>query len=430
MKYIKIFICLLFVLTYSNHLQGQEHEQLSLDNIFQKQKQDSIKLAVQNFYRYNFSSFDSLKRSGEVVYLAPVFVEEKVIVQDFLEVKTKNSDVKKVVLSSFEVAKRKRKQEISYFLIPDNFEMQYNKKPTTNYVIPFDVLSPIKTSKSYWVKKNVVGLDFNQGAFSNWNAGGYNSISGIVKGDFFRKYEKGRIVWTSDLKLRYGVNKQENQELRKTDDVFALNSTFGYRTSIKSNWYHSAKLTLNTQMANGYSYPNTTNPISSIFAPAYLFVGVGAEYKPPKREFSVYVSPATLKSTFVLNDSLANIGAFGLPGATFDANGTLIRDGKKSKSEFGFLVTNHYKKTLVKNVVLDHKLSVYTDYLHRFGNIDIDWQLQLEMTVNNFIKATVGTHLIYDDDIKAKREIGGQQVVTGPRLQFKQLLGIGLTYTF
>nr|WP_297307399.1 DUF3078 domain-containing protein [uncultured Flavobacterium sp.] len=430
MKYLKIFFCFFFFLFNSIGLQAQDQLEINFDKFREQQKQDSIKLAIQNFYRYNFSSFDSLKTSNEVVYLAPVFVEEKVIVQDFLEVKTKNSDVKKVVLSSFEVAKRKRKQEISYFLIPDDFEMQYNRKPVSNYEIPFDALSSVKTSQSYWVKKNVIGLDFNQGAFSNWNAGGYNSISGIVKGDFSRKYEKGRIVWTSDLKLRYGLNKQENQEVRKTDDVFALNSTFGYRTSVKSNWYHSAKLTLNTQMANGYSYPNTTNPISSIFAPAYLFVGIGAEYKPPKREFSVYISPATLKSTFVLNDSLANVGAFGLPGGAFDLDGNLIRAGKKSKSELGFLVTNHYKKTIAKNVVLDHKLSVYTDYLHRFGNIDIDWQLQLEMTVNNFIKATIGTHLIYDDDIKAKREVAGEQVVIGPRIQFKQLLGIGLTYTF
>ena len=392
---------------------------------------DSIsEIAIQDFYRYNFSSFDSIKRVGDVVYLAPVFVEEKIIVQESSEVKTKNPDVKKVVLSSFEVAKRRRKTEISYFLIPDDFEMQYNRKPKSEYIIPFDGLTEVKTSQSYWTKKNIVGLDFNQGAFSNWNAGGYNSISGIVKGDFFRKYEKGRIIWNSDLKVRYGLNKQDNQEVRKTDDVFALNSTFGYRTSVKSSWYHSAKLTLNTQMANGYSYPNTKNPISSIFAPAYLFVGIGAEYKPQNKDFSVYISPATLKSTFVLNDSLANVGAFGLPGGRFDENGTLLRAGKKSRSEFGFLITNQYKKTIAKNVILDHKISIYTDYLNRFGNVDIDWQLQLEMTVNNFIKATVGTHLIYDDDIKAKKEVDGVQVITGPRLQFKQLLGVGLTYTF
>lgn len=429
MHFKKIFL-ILFLIVNANNVNSQIISDSIIQNQKKLEKKDSLEHAIIDFYRHHFSSFDSLKNVDNVVYLAPVFVEEKILVQDFVEVKSKNSEFKKVILSSFEVSKRKRNREISYFLIPNDYEMQYNRKPVATFNIPFDKLTEVKTSSSYWTKKNSIGLDFNQGAFSNWNAGGYNSISGIVKGDFFRKYEKGRILWSSDLKVRYGLNKQDNQEVRKTDDVFALNSTFGYRTSSKSNWYHSAKLTLNTQMANGYSYPNTSNPISSIFAPAYLFVGIGAEYKPQKKDFSIYISPATLKSTFVLNDSLANVGAFGLPGARYNSNGDLLKAGKKSRSEFGFLITNQYKKTIAKNVVLDHKISVYTDYLNRFGNVDVDWQLQLEMTVNNFIKATIGTHLIYDDDIKAKKEIDGVQVITGPRLQFKQLLGIGLTYTF
>lgn len=385
---------------------------------------------IEDFYRYNFSSFDSLKKVDGTIYLAPVFVEEKIIVQDSIEVKSKNTNFRKVILSSFEVSKRKRNNEISYILISDDIEMLYNRKPQTFYKIPFEALSPVKTLKTYWTKKNVVGLDLNQSSFSNWNAGGYNSISGIVKGDFYRKFEKGRFLWNSDLKLRYGLNKQDNQEVRKTDDVFSLNSTFGYRTTAKSNWYHTAKFTLNTQMANGYSYPDVENPISRIFAPAYLFVGIGAEYVPPKKNFNLYLSPATLKSTFVLDDRLANLGEFGLPGGFFDDAGNLLRSGKKSRSEFGFLITNQYKKGIAKNVVLDHKLTIYTDYLNNFGNVDVDWQLQLEMTVNNFLKATVGTHLIYDDDINNKREVDGIQITEGPRLQFKQLLGVGLTYTF
>lgn len=385
---------------------------------------------IDDFYLYNFGSFDSLKKVDGTIYLAPVFVEEKIIVQDSVEIKNKNASFKKVILSSFEVSKRNRNQEISYILIPSDYEMEYDRRPQSFYKIPFEALSPFKTSQSFWFKKNVVGLDLNQSSFSNWNAGGYNSISGIAKGDFYRKFEKGRFLWSTDLKVRYGLNKQDNQEVRKTDDVFALNSAFGYRTSVQSNWYHTAKFTLNTQMANGYSYPDVEKPISRIFAPAYLFVGIGAEYVPPKKGFNLYLSPTTLKSTFVLDDRLANLGEFGLPGGTFDDDGNLLRAGKKSKHEFGFLITNQYKKVIAKNVLLDHKLTVYTDYLNNFGNIDVDWQLQLEMTVNNFLKATVGTHLIYDDDINNKREVDGVQITEGPRLQFKQLLGIGLTYTF
>jgi hypothetical protein len=41
-----------------------------------------------------------------------------------------------------------------------------------------------------------------------------------------------------------------------------------------------------------------------------------------------------------------------------------------------------------------------------------------------------GGFMIYDDDIKAKKEIDGQQVTVGPRLQLKQMLGVGMVYQF
>jgi len=39
-------------------------------------------------------------------------------------------------------------------------------------------------------------------------------------------------------------------------------------------------------------------------------------------------------------------------------------------------------------------------------------------------------HFIYDDDIKAKEEVAGVQVTKGPKLQLKQMLGVGLVYAF
>ena len=75
-------------------------------------------------------------------------------------------------------------------------------------------------------------------------------------------------------------------------------------------------------------------------------------------------------------------------------------------------------------------MSLYTDYINKFGNIDVDWQILIEMTVNDFVKANLGTHLVYDDDIKAKEEVNGEQVIVGPKVQLKQILGVGLTYSF
>jgi hypothetical protein len=50
----------------------------------------------------------------------------------------------------------------------------------------------------------------------NWNAGGTSSISGLLKGKFNRVYTKDNYNWTNELIVRYGLNKQDGIELRKT----------------------------------------------------------------------------------------------------------------------------------------------------------------------------------------------------------------------
>lgn len=292
------------------------------------------------------------------------------------------------------------------------------------------IQTSIKDTTSYWKNSNIVGFDLSEIAFMNWSAGGNSSISGLLKGNFVRKHETENVKWLNELILRYGVNKQDGVEVRKTDDVFQLNSTFGYRKDTISNWYSSAKFNFNTQFTNGYAYPNTDDAISKPFAPAYLFLGIGTEYINRKEKISVYLSPFTTKSTFVLDQRLANQGAFGVDKAVYDIDGNLISKGKKHKTELGVLVSTAYKKEVIKNIVLDNRLSLYSDYINRFGNIDVDWQMQLNLTVNEYVKANIGLHMIYDDDIKAKEEINGEQVVLGPKLQLKQVLGVGIIYNF
>lgn len=284
---------------------------------------------------------------------------------------------------------------------------------------------------SYWKKTNKVGLDLSQITFINWNAGGNNSVSGLVKGNFVREFSKKTFNWKNELILRYGINKQEGREIRKTDDQFQINSTIGFRSDTISNWFYSGKFNFNTQLANGYAYPNTDLAISKPFAPAYIFLGIGSEYSRKDLKLNVYLSPLTQKTTLVLDRRLANQGAFGVDAATIDpTTGELIERGKKSRTEIGILITNQWEKEIYKNINFEHRISLYTDYLNNFGNIDIDWQLQLDMTINEYVKANIGTHIIYDDDIKAKEEINGEQVTLGPKAQLKQLLGIGLSYSF
>ena len=275
--------------------------------------------------------------------------------------------------------------------------------------------------QSFWDKTNEIGINLNEVAFVNWNAGGDNSVSALASASFARNYKFRYLNWNNELRLRYGLNAQEGRQLRKTDDQIRIASTFGFRKDTITNWYYSVKANFNTQFSNGYKYPNRTNPISRFMAPGYLFLGAGTSYIPEGKKFNLYISPITQKATFVLDEELSNQGVFG------------VEEGEHTFMEFGFLVTNSWETEVLKNVLMNHRISLYSDYIESFGNVDVDWELNFNLTVNKYIKANIGTHVIFDDDIKFDEvaDADGNIIDPGiPRIQFKQLLGVGLNYAF
>jgi len=287
----------------------------------------------------------------------------------------------------------------------------------------------VDITKNYgWKTLDEVGLYFNQVSFNNWNAGGANSISAIFNGRAEANYKSDRLFWNSSLLVSYGVNKQESEPLRKTEDAISVISNFGYEKSKNSNWFYSARFSFNTQFSDGFSNPDE-DPISRFMAPAYLFLGAGFEYGRHIEKLSFYASPLTLKTTFVLDRDLANSGAFGVNPAIFDMDGNLLRKGDNVRSEFGFLLTNQYQNQVFENIKLNSLIRLYSDYLNNFGNIDLEWEINFDFKVNKYVSAIFGSHLRYDDDIKTEviqNEITNETIVLeGPKLQWKQLLGIG-----
>lgn len=295
------------------------------------------------------------------------------------------------------------------------------------YEFTFNQLVPTTGRTSFWESVNKFTLDISEVAFVNWNAGGSNSISGLYGMDISRTYRNKGFRWDNQFRFRYGINQQEGQELRKTDDDLELSSSFGYEVSDNSNWFYSGRFRFKTQVARGFKYPNREVSISEFMAPGYIFLGVGAKYVKPNEKFELYLSPITQKSTFVLNQRLANQGAFGVRKAVRDDQGNIIREGSTSRNEFGILVTNEFEQRLFENTVVNSRLSLYTDYIRKFGNIDVDWEVIFNFKINNFMKASIGAHIRYDDDIKINEEApDGSQVDGGSRIQLKQQLGVGI----
>ncbi|WP_273568932.1 DUF3078 domain-containing protein [Maribacter halichondriae] len=308
-----------------------------------------------------------------------------------------------------------------------------------NAMISFKKTKPLDKEKkifeipSFWQKINLLGFNLSEVAFVNWNAGGNNSISALANARFERNYKFRYFQWENYLEMRYGINWQDNQKLRKTDDAIRISSTFGYRRDTISNWYYSAKANFNTQFSDGYKYPDRENPISGPLSPGYFFLGAGASYISEGRKFNLYISPLTQKATLVLDQDLADKGAFGVKKAILDADGNVIQNGKNLFLELGFLITNHWETQIAENIGLKHRVNLYTDYLQDFGNIDIDWELNMDLRVNEYIVTSIGTQVIYDDNIlfgEIKDDTGMVTDPGEPRIQFKQLLGVGVSYNF
>ncbi len=60
------------------------------------------------------------------------------------------------------------------------------------------------------------------------------------------------------------------------------------------------------------------------------------------------------------------------------------------------------------------------------------WSVYFDMKVNKIISASISTHLIYDDDIKIRYDStgDGNKDSEGPRVQFKEIIAVGLSVSF
>jgi hypothetical protein len=277
-----------------------------------------------------------------------------------------------------------------------------------------------------WKKGGVFTATVAQSSLTNWAAGGQNSLSinGLFSG--FANYKKGKSVWDNSLDLGYGLIKQgKNKGFTKTDDKIDILSKYG-REAFK-NFYYSALMNFKTQMTPGYNYPDDSTKISDLFAPAYLTLALGLDYK-PNPYFSAFFAPLTGKFTFVTDKQLSDQGAFG------------VTPGQTSRSEFGGYIRaiysrNDFKSEFLKNVSFTTKIDLFSNYLENPQNIDVSWETLIAMKVNKYLSFNFNTHLIYDDNIQVPFDKNNNgKIEPGESIrslvQFKEIFGVGLSYNF
>jgi hypothetical protein len=279
-----------------------------------------------------------------------------------------------------------------------------------------------------WKYHGQLGLDISQVGLTNWAAGGQSSLAVAGKVNLTADWKGGPNTWANMLDLNYGVLRQGQgvsfniDELIKTQDKIEFNSKYGRKAS--DRWYYAGLLNFLTQATPGYD-PVDSTKISDFMAPAYLLGAIGMDYK-YKGFLNVFISPVTIKMTFVSSNSLANDGEYGVTPAERDEAGNVITPGRHFRAEYGGYVRVEFQKTWKENITLTSKLSLFSNYANNPQNIDVNWETLLELKVNRFISANILTHLIYDDDIDISLPDGG----SGPRVQFKEVIGVGFAYKF
>ncbi|RLZ12320.1 DUF3078 domain-containing protein [Faecalibacter macacae] len=258
--------------------------------------------------------------------------------------------------------------------------------------------------KSGWEIYGTNTLTVNQNTFSNWIAGGENSVSFIAKVDYELNYRKKRNLWDNRIIMEYGFLDNKTNGTRKTTDNINITSSYGYLW--KKSWYLTSSVNLRSQFAPGYDFGTTPKTKkSNLFAPAYLTVGVGANYN-PTADLSLSIHPITSRTTMVLDKDLQKKGNYGLR-----------EDGDALYFEIGAYIGARYKFKVFENVTYDNNIGLFSNYSHKPLNIDLVYSGVLNMKINNFMSTQLTLNLAYDEDQIKKT-------------QFKQTLGIGLTYKF
>ena len=94
-----------------------------------------------------------------------------------------------------------------------------------------------------------------------------------------------------------------------------------------------------------------------------------------------------------------------------------VEKGKSGRFEAGGIISAYYKKEIMKNMHMENKLNLFQNYLEDPLNIDVDYTLSLEFTINQFFSTNILVQILYDDNAI-------------PEIQLKEVFGVSFNVNF
>lgn len=272
-----------------------------------------------------------------------------------------------------------------------------------------DVIRALRDIDSRWRKELNVSLQITQNyASENWYQGASNAFSMLAGAKGTLSYKHENLSWENMGEWRAGLSTVTGDSLRvinTTDDLFRLNSKFGFQ--VHKHWYISTIGEFRTNLMSNYR-KNTKELSSAFLTPVRFTLGVGVDYKPIKN-LSVNISPATYKMVYALKSDKAvvNLADFG------------IEEGKKMLNEFGSSLRVDWKWRPLREIKVETLFYFFTNY----KRIETELELDIDFIINRYLSAKLMVHPRYDSTIELAE---GQK----SKIQFKELISVGFSHTF
>lgn len=258
------------------------------------------------------------------------------------------------------------------------------------------------SSKWGWKHSVVSGLNLTQVSVKDWAQGGENALAWTVRLYGLSKLEDTSYVWSNAYKMTYGQAKIGSETIRKTEDRLEFESVFTYKLGSEVNPYISA--TLKTQFTEGdvIDAAGIATPVSKFFDPAYLTQSAGFGYRPS----------ATIKSR--LGAGLREIITSTYTSYANDPS-TPLNQRVKARVDGGIESVTDAELKLDDNLLFRSKLELFAP-ARKLSEVAMRMDNTLTANVSKYIVVIVNVQLIND-------------VNATSRLQQKEVLSIGLTYT-
>ena len=208
-------------------------------------------------------------------------------------------------------------------------------------------------------------------------------------------YSNNGVNWDTKVTAEYGAAKIQNQDnLQKTNDRVEVISVLGKKIK-NSPWFYSGLFNFKTQFDSGFEVTERTEVMNGVtvkisgdarnskfFSPAYFLAGPGILWK-KNDDLKLNMAPSTAKLILV-SSMFTNPND---PRNRLDNSGKYfgVESGKTMRSELGLALNGYAKVFLLPNVELENILGLYSNYLDKPKNIDIDYTANLTMRVNNLI---------------------------------------------